>query len=245
MLLNKKIILTGASGGVGREIAKLLYARGATVLITGTDKSKLLKTAASIKKIKGRGRIMCLPFDLNKISQIKSFKEKIIQLFGGSFNVLINNAGIGYHGKVENIIPKELEEVFRVNALAPILLTSQLLPFIGFQGKIINISSILGSKASKNTSVYTASKHALNGFSKVLRLETASRKISVIQIEPGSIETDFNLRTHDKEMKTFFANRKLERIPADVLAKIIVDAIEVNYPVCPELIRVMPTEQEI
>lgn len=244
-LKGKKIILTGATGGVGREIAKKLYLKGATIVISAKDGNKLSRLSSRLKRLKGLGQIELLAFDLRNVSKIGSFTAEALKLLNDKVDVLINNAGIGYHSKTENIVPQELIEVFNVNSLSPILLTSQLLPHIRQYGKIINVSSVLGSNGGKNMSAYTASKHALAGFSKSLRMETSLKKINVIQIEPGAINTNFTSRTHDKEMKYFLENRKLKRIPPKVIAEIIVNAIEMDKQACLDLIRVTPLEQII
>ncbi|MEI6499280.1 MAG: SDR family oxidoreductase [bacterium] len=243
--MNIKILLTGATGGVGKEIAKILCRTGATVVITGTNDKKLKTLAAEINASNGKGKIIPLAFDLTKLDEIEKFSIECLGLLGKKIDILINNAGIGYHSKIENINRKELEDVFKVNALAPILLTSALLPHIKKNGKVINVSSYLGVKAIKNTATYTASKHALEGFSKVLRLECADRGISVTTIQPGSIETDFNARTHDSEMIELFATRKLTRIAPRVIAELILNVVKTDSNACIEIIRIMPTEQAV
>lgn len=247
-LLGKKIILTGSTGGVGQEILELLYTHGAVIVANGRNKKKINALKEKYKNnpnVKKKGRIFFIPCDLNNLDDLQIFIFKCLKILGNNVDVLINNAGVGYHCKIENIIIQELREVFNVNVFAPIILTSKLLPHFNKGGKIINITSILGSKATNNTSVYTASKHALNGFSKVLRIETASRELSIIQIEPGSIDTNFNLNTHDQVMKNFLKARKLNKIKPKVIAETVLHAISLNQSVCYEVIRIMPTEQII
>ena len=95
------------------------------------------------------------------------------------------------------------------------------------------------------TGAYTAAKHALNGFSKTLRLEEASRDIKVTLIEPGAIETDFILKTHDKEAKEAFSKRKLKKILPQTIANWVLKVIETEPSVCPEVIRITSVEQAI
>lgn len=243
-MLNKKIILTGATGGVGREITRLLHQHGASIVIT-SRRAQALKDLA--QNINGRGQVFPIAYDFNNLSGVDDFIKKALVCLQGKVDVLINNAGIGYHSKIENIVLSELEEVFRVNSLGPILLTSKLLPYLrnSKNAHVVNISSFLGEKAMKYTAVYTATKHALNGFSKTLRLEEASMGIKVTLIEPGAIETDFILKTHDEETKELFSKRKLRKIPPQTIADWVLKVIETEYSVCPEVIRIIPTKQAI
>jgi len=241
----KRILLTGATGGVGKETAKILYHSGAILVLTATNIERLNSLVKELGTMHGRGRLIPIAFNLTQLDRIDNFAHKCVDVLGGGIDILINNAGIGYHSKIENIEHAELEEVFRVNAMAPILLTSALLPHIKKKGKVINISSYLGVKASKNTATYTASKHALEGFSKVLRLECAERGVGVTTIQPGAIETNFNVRTHDPEMKELFANRKLTRIVPQAIAELVSNVVEADTNTCIETIRIMPTEQAV
>lgn len=241
------IILTGATGGVGTEICKILYDNGANLLITSKNEEKLKTLTKKVKEKGGIGRISHLALDLKELDNIDKFVEKSIHLLDGRLDVIINNAGLAYHCDVNNIIRSELEETFNINALGPIYLTSCLLRFLykSEKGKIINISSFLGSKGMKNTATYTASKHALNGFSKVLRLELANKGIPVTLIEPGAIETDFILRTHDNKTKKIFQQRKIKKLSPEVIADIVYNLLRYDNTICPEIIRITPTGQAI
>jgi len=241
------IILTGATGGVGKEISKKLYANGANLLISSKNEHKLQMLAEELSKKEGKGKILPLASDLTKIHTIDQFVNDCLRLLDGKLDVLINNAGIAYHCKIDNIITSELEETFNINSIAPIILCSQFLKYLydSDKGKIINISSFLGVKAMENTAAYTASKHALNGFSKVLRLEIANKGIPVTLIEPGAIETDFILRTYDNETKEKFQKRKIKKLSPELIADIVYKIIQYDNSICPEVFRIAPTEQAI
>ncbi len=244
MKLNRKVILTGAAGGVGREITKLLCQYGASIVITSKNQKALNDLRQSINY---PAQIFPIAYDFNNLSKIDNFIKKSLAYLDGEVDVLINNAGIGYHSKIENIVLSELEEVFRVNSLAPIILTSKLLSYLrnSKNAHVVNISSFLGEKAMKYTGAYTAAKHALNGFSQTLRLEEASNGVKVTLIEPGAIETGFMLNTHDEETKKIFAKRKLKKIPPQTIADWVLKVIKTENAVCPEVIRITPTEQVI
>ena len=149
--------------------------------------------------------------------------------------------------EIENIKQEELIETFNINTLSPILLTSRLLPLLkkSSNPKVVNISSILGSKGIPYTATYTASKHALNGYSKVLRKELVKDNLKVVIIEPGAIESEFILRTYDEVPRNSFNKRKMEKLKPETIAAWILKVIESDNNTCPELIRILPQHQII
>lgn len=159
----------------------------------------------------------------------------------GRLDVLVNNAGVGFHCRADRVIAAELSETFYVNAFAPILLISRLLPSIRTaQGHIINVTSRLVDANMAFTSVYTASKRALAGFADVVRLETGMR---VTSVEPGAMETEFLRQTSDGPVVEFFAKRNLERLDVTRVADLIVEVIESPLNMLIERIQVIPTGQ--
>jgi short-subunit dehydrogenase len=240
------ILLTGATGGVGEAIFKELSARGGRIFATSRTQTKL-DTITEDASNSGFANIRTMAADLNSPAQIENLARAAVEWFEGRIDVLINNAGIGYHCPVSNIRVEEVVEVMTVNVIAPIMVTTHSLPALrrSTAPKIINISSILGSKPMPLTATYTASKHALNGFSKVLRLEEAASKLSVTLIEPGAIDTAFIERTHDPYAVKGFGGRKLEKLSANEVARWVVTVIESPPSSCPELIRIAPMGQAI
>jgi short-subunit dehydrogenase len=193
------------------------------------------------------GEIKTAAADFNSLTQIDSLVQAAMVWLGGRIDVLINNAGIGYHCPVERIRVEEAVEVMTVNAIAPMMVTTYALPALRRSAtpKVINISSILGSKPLALTATYTASKHALNGYSKVLRIEVASAGLSVTLIEPGAIDTTFITRTHDPDAVAQMGSRKLCKLTVDEIARWVTTVIESPPYSCPELIRIAPIEQAI
>jgi short-subunit dehydrogenase len=241
----KNIVLTGATGGVGSSISKLLVDSGMNLLLVSRDEKRLKKLQAELLKRKSSSFVKFIAVDFNNPKNVENIVDDINTIFKGKIDILINNAGIGYHSEITSINLNELEEVFAVNTLSPIILTSKLFKNITKSdfGHIINISSILGSRAMEMTSTYTASKHALSGFSKVLRIEGAKHKIRVTTIEPGAIETDFIKRTHDVKTKKHFSKRKLIKINPQDIADWVLKVIETDNSVCPEILQIMPQDQ--
>jgi short-subunit dehydrogenase len=179
--------------------------------------------------------------------KIPALAKEASEWLEGRVDVLINNAGVGYHCPIDSVIPEEAVEVMNVNALAPIILTSSLLPALynAPRPKVINISSILGVKPLPLTATYTASKHALNGYSQVLRLETAERGLSVTIIEPGAIDTPFLDKTHDPVAVERMGRRNLTKLSPHEVCRWVLTVIESPPYTCPEVIRVAPMGQAI
>jgi short-subunit dehydrogenase len=238
------VFLTGTTGGVGKAILAELSARGARIFATSRSQSKL---DAITKDTTDSSSIRAVAADLTSLAQIESLTHAAIEWFESRIDVVINNAGIGYHCPVSNIRANEAAEVMSINVLAPIMITTHLLPALRRSAapKLINISSFLGSKPMPLTATYTASKHALNGFSKVLRLEESTSNISVTVIEPGAIDTAFIQRTHDPDAVKRFCGRQLEQLTPSEVARWVLAVIESPPSSCPELIRVMPMGQAI
>ncbi|MDP3899902.1 MAG: SDR family oxidoreductase [bacterium] len=245
MKKSKNIILTGATGGVGSEISKLLVDSGMNLLLVSRDEKKLKQLQEKLLKRRDGAFVKFIAIDFNNPEKVEESVDDMFKIFGGKIDVLINNAGIGYHSKITSVDLDELKEVFAINALSPIILTSKLFKHIAKSdfGHVINISSILGSRAMERTATYTASKHALSGFAKVLRIEGAKDKVRVTTIEPGAIETSFIKRTHDAETKKLFSKRKLIKIEPKVIAEWVLKVIKTDSSVCPEILQIMPQDQ--
>lgn len=237
------IVLTGATGGLGRSIIHQLSADPSINLVLISRNIQKLNINDLQHSFKGK--LHFLTCDFSKLEDVKQVASNVSAYFNSKINVLINNAGIGYHCAVEDIISEELVEVFNVNVLSTILLTSKLLPYFNTEGvsKIIFTSSILGSSSMNDTSVYTASKHAVNGFAKVLRGEALERGISVTILEPGAIETAFIERTNNVKTIEKFKNRNLKKLNSDVLAEWVYKIIKSDSNTCAEIVRISPIKQ--
>lgn len=247
MVKGKRVLLTGATGGIGRELAQLLNQDGAEVVLIGRNRQKLDSLLTELRSaLPGESRAHALVADFRDLSSLDNLVERTSELLGGPINALVNNAGVAFHCPVEGIDKEELLEVFQVNALAPILLASKAFEVMKHGGgHIINVTSVLGQRAMTNTGSYTASKHALSGFSKVLRKEGAAFGIAVAQIEFGAVETNFLDQTHDVATVELLKKRRLRRIDAKVAAEWILHALNTDAAVCSEVITVVPTEQLI
>jgi NAD(P)-dependent dehydrogenase (short-subunit alcohol dehydrogenase family) len=177
-------LVTGASSGMGKSIAKRLLADGYLVYVA----------ARSVDKMVDLENLGAIPqrMDISKDEDIVATVAAITERSGG-VDVLVNNAGYGLYGPVEDIALDEARYQFEVNVFGPARLTQLLLPAMRARGKgtIVNVTSMGGKIYTVLGAWYHATKHALEGWSDSLRLEVEPFGIRVVVIEPGLIETGF------------------------------------------------------
>ena len=180
----KTALVTGASSGMGKEIARGLIEDGFVVYVA----------ARHVEKMDDLARLgaRTLRMDISKDEQIQLAVDTIIAESGG-VDVLVNNAGFGLYGPIEDVGIDEARYQFEVNVFGPARLTQLLLPAMRKKGAgtIVNITSMGGKIYTLLGGWYHATKHALEGWSDCLRLELAPFGIRVVVVEPGLIETAF------------------------------------------------------
>jgi len=181
----KRILITGASRGIGRAIAEKLAAPEVTLLLHGRDEAALKETGRAVTG-KG-GRAIELRYDLSDESQL----EKMVAAIGSEpLDVLVNNAGIAFVKPLDTISLDEWNKTLAVNVTAPFLLTQKLSPNMKRGASIVNILSIAAKTGFANWSSYCMSKFALEGFSQSIREELRPRGIRVLNIYPAATDTD-------------------------------------------------------
>jgi len=178
----KNIVISGGSDGLGKALAVALSAKGHKVVILSpsVDKLKAVAHAADCSYK------VCDISDWEQVqTAVKSAADEL-----GSIDVLINNAGVGYTGKIEDMEPKNIKHTFDVNVVGLLYLTKAVVPYMKKQGDgyIININSQGGFYARAERAVYAGSKWALTGITKVLQTELAPSKIKVTGLYPGAME---------------------------------------------------------
>jgi NAD(P)-dependent dehydrogenase (short-subunit alcohol dehydrogenase family) len=181
----KVALVTGASSGIGKAIAQRLIADGLTVIVAARSYEKMADLEAL-----GAHR---LRLDVASDDSIQTAVNEILNTFGG-VDVLVNNAGFGCYGAVEDVTIDDARYQFEVNLFGLARLTQLLLPTMRAKGTgtIINMSSMGGKMYTPLGAWYHASKHALEGWSDCLRLELSPSGIDVVIIEPGVIKTEFD-----------------------------------------------------
>ena len=185
-LNHARILLTGASGGLGEALAGQLSAAGAALLLTGRNADKL----AAIPLAAG-AECVRLPADLATAEGIAD-AAAAARRFGA--NMLINNAGVGGFGLLENQDSAAVERILTTNLLVPVRLTHALLPWLKQQpaAAVVNIGSAFGSIPFAGFAAYSSAKAGLRGFSQALRRELADSSVRVIHIAPRAIDTPLN-----------------------------------------------------
>ncbi len=183
-------LITGASSGIGAATARWLARQGMRVVLTARRQDRLEALAQEIRA--QGGAALAIPADLNHFSDREALVRRIEDTWG-PVEVLINNAGFGYYGTVEETPWEVIEGMFTVNILAMIHLVQLVLPGMRRLGRghIINVASVAGYISTPPLTVYSATKFAVVGFSEGLRRELEPHGIHVTVISPGPVRTEF------------------------------------------------------
>ena len=188
-LKDKTAVVTGASKGIGAEIARALAAEGAAVVVNyNSDRAGAEKVAAAI--VAAGGRAVAVQADVSKPDDIRSLFERTQREFG-AVDVLVNNAGVYEFNQVEAITRQHFDRQFGVNVLGLLLTTQEALKhFKADGGSIVNISSTVSRLLPPGSAVYSATKASVDAITTVLSKELGARRIRVNAINPGMIETE-------------------------------------------------------
>ncbi len=191
LLAGLRILITGASQGIGRALAVEAAKRGALVVVAARSDALLAELAQQVRT--AGGRIETVHADVTCASDRQRMVEAAQQHFGG-LDVLVNNAGIGATGHFAEAGAERLRQIMEVNFFGLTETTRVCLPLLR-QGKtpaIVNISSIAGKRGIPARSEYSASKFAVQGFSEALRAELAKDDVDVLVVNPGLTQTNFS-----------------------------------------------------
>jgi 3-oxoacyl-[acyl-carrier protein] reductase len=188
-LANKVALVTGASKGIGAGIAKALAADGASVVVNySTSKEGADKVVAEIKA-KG-GKAVAVQGDFSKKEDIGKVFAEVKKTFG-RLDTLVNNAGVYNFTPLDQVTPEEYYRIFDLNVLGLLLASKESLKYFGPEGgSIINIGSVVSSLTPPGSSVYTATKGAVDAITHVLAKELGPKNIRVNSINPGMVETE-------------------------------------------------------
>ncbi len=198
-LKGKVALVTGASNGIGEATARALAARGAAVVLAARSEERLGFLVREISA--AGGRALAVKTDVADKDSARDAVERTVRQFG-ALDVLVNNAGLGLSGRVAELRPDDLRYVFDVNLLGPLNCVQAALPYMRRDGRIINVSSVVGRRAIPKVGGYCATKFALNALSDALRVEVANRGITVTSVYPGTTRTAFrenSRRTKDEK----------------------------------------------
>lgn len=178
--MSKVILITGGSSGIGKAIGEYLHQKGYTVFGTSRNPQKIANSVFPL-----------LELDVRNVESIKNAVSEVIQK-EGRVDVVINNAGVGITGPLEEIPTQEIKNNFETNFFGPIEVMKAVLPQMRTQknGLIINITSIAGYMGLPYRSVYSASKGALELITEALRMEVKSFGINICNVAPGDFATN-------------------------------------------------------
>ena len=198
MFKNKNILLTGATGGIGSELAKLLYQKGTNLILVGRSVTKLEQLREQLQAIKHPdqdSQIIIITADINTTQGRQAVISVCTDLPNG-LSALINNAATNHFGLLSDLTEAQIASIINLNTLVPILLTRALLPslLIAQNPRIVNIGSVFGSIGFAGQTSYSASKFALRGFTQALSREIADTGIKIHYVAPRATWTDFNCR---------------------------------------------------
>ena len=209
-LENKKIIITGATGGIGNSIVKRLSDAGAKILATGTRLEKLEELKSKFKNTD------ILKFDISKGDEIEEFIENATKQLGGGLDCLINNAGITQDNLAIRMNIDEWKKVIDINLTSTFLLSKFAVKKMlkNKYGKIINITSVVGHTGNLGQANYTASKAGIVAMSKSLAIEYAKKNININCISPGFIKTEMTDKIEEK-----FKEAIISKIPSSRLGE--------------------------
>ncbi len=190
-LKNKRVLITGASAGIGRATAWSLAYHGAELFLVARREEKLKELKSEISQKYPDLKIHLQAMDVND----KMLPEILAQFTGEKIDILINNAGLALgRDKVETLNWDDVEGMISTNITANFRVARTVVPWMLGQGSgdIINLCSVAGHYTYQGGAVYCATKFAVQAFTRVLREETAGRNLRVMQVSPGMVDTEFS-----------------------------------------------------
>jgi short-subunit dehydrogenase len=224
-LRGKRVLITGASRGIGREIALASAAAGARVALVARNEAAIKELAAELG---GTAH----PCDLSDVEQVRGLVARV-EADGGPVDVLVNNAGLDAVGGLETSTAEDVADLLHVNLLAPIELSRQVLPGMVSRkaGHLVNVSSYASAAMFPGGTAYGASKAGLSHFTEVLRWELQGTGVDLTIVELGPIPTDMldhvkDYRPTEAGFNRLYKLGLIVDVPAATVAAHIVKAIE-------------------
>lgn len=232
-LVGKNIIITGASGGIGAEMARLSANYGANLVLLARNVDKLERLKEELEQATGV-QVIVKSLDVADTDAVRHvFNEVLSEI--GHVDILVNNAGFGIFRHAHETNMEEIKFMFEVNVFGLMACTSMVLPSMRERGSghIINIASQAGKIATPKSSVYSATKHAVLGYTNSLRLELKDAGIFVTSVNPGPIATNFfqiadEQGTYVKNVKRFMLQP--EYVAKQVVKQMMTRTREINLP---------------
>jgi short-subunit dehydrogenase len=208
-------LVTGASRGIGAATARELARRGYALALAARSAAELNALAAELTR--GGAPALAVPTDMSRPDEVERLARVALAHFG-RVDVLVNNAGVGGHGRrFARMAPEDLHHMLAVNFTAPVILTRALLPAMleRRNGAIVFVGSVAGRVALPGSALYSATKYGLRGLAHAVRREVKGRGVRVTLVAPGFIDTTMTRDLHN-----------VPKVGAEPVARVIADAID-------------------
>jgi short-subunit dehydrogenase len=226
---NNVVVITGASKGIGAELARQLARKGALLALSARDVPALQMVAAECVSLGARAEV--IPADVGKEEDCKRLVERTIAAFG-RIDTLVNNAGTTMWARFDEISDMTiLARIMQVNFMGAVYCTHYALPHLkASKGRLVGISSLAGRTGVPTRSVYSASKHAMTGFFDSLRIELQDSGVSVTMIYPGFVSTGIRENATGPDGKPILVSpvKEGEVMSVEECARLIIHAVEVR-----------------
>jgi 3-hydroxy acid dehydrogenase/malonic semialdehyde reductase len=243
--MNKTIMITGATAGFGRAIAKKFGSNGYNLIITGRRKERLDQLEKELSSFKDI-RILSLNFDVRNSDEVASVIDKLPDDWR-NIDILVNNAGLAVGlERIDNGILDDWNRMIDTNIKGLLFVTRAVAPLMVARGKchIFNIGSIAGKSAYEGGNVYCATKSAVDSLTKSMRIDLLKSNIRVTQIAPGMAETEFSMvRFKGDEEKAKAVYKGIKSLTAEDIAEVIWFCATLPDHVCINDLVITPTQQ--
>lgn len=219
----KTVVITGASSGIGLAAAHAFAQAGARVVVAARRLDRLEALVHQLEQ--GGSKAIAVKCDVTVAADVDALFARAREAFG-PIDILVNNAGVGLVGRVEELTPELLREVFELNVFAPVRCIRAVMADLKAQrGVVVNVSSVLGKRALPRFGGYCASKAALEALSESLRAEVAGSGVAVVVICPGRTETEFRTQRRSAG-EALPSEGSLGAMSAEAVAEALVSAVK-------------------
>ncbi|MDR0952988.1 MAG: 3-oxoacyl-[acyl-carrier-protein] reductase [Elusimicrobiota bacterium] len=208
----KKVVITGASRGIGLGLAKAFLANGADIAICATSPDTLAKAKETLKALNLPGKIYTQKVDVSSASECEDFINNIIKEYG-QIDVLINNAAVTKDTLLIRMSEQDWDKVLSINLKGAFLMSKAALKYMmkARSGNIVNMTSVVGQMGNGGQANYSASKAGIIGLTKSLAREFASRNIRINAVAPGFVKTEMTAALKEETQKEILENIPLKR----------------------------------
>ncbi|CAN5902676.1 SDR family NAD(P)-dependent oxidoreductase [soil metagenome] len=235
----KTAIVTGASSGIGKATARRLVESGCNVVLAARREERLNDLASELGD-----QALPVPTDITSPADCAALAARTVERFG-DLDILVNNAGLGLFASIPEGNPDDWRTMFEVNVLGVLYITRATVRYMleDGSGDIVFISSIAGRRIpTPESTVYAATKHAVNAIAKGLRMDLTDQGIRSINVEPGLVRTEFPERSHSSA-EDFYENKGYAPLEAEDIANAVLYALQQPARVSVNEVLVRSTEQ--